>query len=93
MAINHGPLDSALDKRDDRQLDTKQAMIDVATSHGQEAKPWKHLVTCQSVCLVAFRGELFMCISRSLYALVTHEKAITVKFTVFRNVTPSNLVR
>jgi hypothetical protein len=36
MAINHGPLDITLDKRDDPQLEMEEAMIDVATSRGQE---------------------------------------------------------
>jgi hypothetical protein len=79
MAINHGPLDITLDKRDDRQLETEEAMIDVATSHGQESKGWKH--RCPPSChmpnclsnSIKRRTVHMHDISGSFHALVTHD--------------------
>jgi hypothetical protein len=75
MAINHGPLDMTLDKRDDRQLETEEAMIDVATLRGQEKKCGKHhcLLSCYTPKLrrIAFRGKVCIRISESFLCYVS----------------------
>jgi hypothetical protein len=50
MAINHGPLDMTLDKNDDQQLETEEAMIDVATDRQATAGNIcaLNLVTCSN---------------------------------------------
>jgi hypothetical protein len=63
MAINHGPLDITLDKRDDRQLETEKAMIDVSTLRGQECNGWKH--RCLLSCHKPDRGKVCICIPGS----------------------------
>jgi hypothetical protein len=72
MVINHGPLDVTLDNRDDRQLETKEAMIDVATLRGQQSK---RLETSPAVfCHVAVSSCSLYCIQKQI--LHTHIHAI-----------------